>query len=822
MAVSSKIEELILEITKNIGNISDALKYGIGNITTPSSAIFEINNLKTLAATGYPYFGIVETDPLGFICSYDIDSDRYNVTVSGGTVAFDNSLIKLREQKIPIRKELLKDYSAELNPEDFKYGITVGLSYNYILKTVQTFNTTTNYISASGSTILYVTSSAIADTLGYPIEAHVGSVYLKFSGSGLAGTALFIDQTFYNGSSYGSVPSTISSESDVKFIYQPKLSYLTGFPIETLIEDPKQFNYFPPLPYGWIPVANILVKKPNDPIVAGINTDAFIRTVIDMPTVTSDNQILGNTSDKNFIINQCINALEGLQSYKDSLPVSDYVNALVLYTNQFLASGTATINSFWGQQPFRPTQYYSKGVSFSGLERFEFPKNYTEAHYQVTNYDLQHTFAVFRGDLVTYNSAVFSTLSIGTNELNLNVLNSNANFTSLKPGTQIYGVSAVCGVDANTYLETVPTYKSVISTTTTSSDYLVDINFTSTGITNTLFYHIYKRPFLSTETIEKRISKNNEIIYPPVSSWNPVAENDYYTLSSRYTAIKVNTNGNNYIGGFSIKLGFDDPDLVGIGSSSVKFAIYEDYDNNNTPDPITQKTNVIELPYTLITSGYKEYNLKFDIGFNAELGKNYWLVIDKQYNFETSDGSKNLKIRINNSYSNNIKFSSDEFTGSGSWSSAPGKAYFTLKGFVDDGNIAGESFNRGIKIFNRIANKPRRLSVYVPPMDDLVDNTGLLFNGSGVSIASTTDKTIKNELIVSVVAKNGENGIEQTLSTTVPQGSARDTRFLLGTNTDLFDRVVSVNVNPGTNIRKTQNGSVLWDIYDLITVETAP
>jgi hypothetical protein len=43
MAISSKIEEVILEITKTAGNISDSLKIGIGETNIPGSSIFEIN-----------------------------------------------------------------------------------------------------------------------------------------------------------------------------------------------------------------------------------------------------------------------------------------------------------------------------------------------------------------------------------------------------------------------------------------------------------------------------------------------------------------------------------------------------------------------------------------------------------------------------------------------------------------------------------------------------------------------------------------------------------------------------------------------------------
>ena len=61
MAISSKVEELLTELTKTVGNIYDALKYGVGDIDTPGSSIFELNNLEKMATTGYPYFGIMET-----------------------------------------------------------------------------------------------------------------------------------------------------------------------------------------------------------------------------------------------------------------------------------------------------------------------------------------------------------------------------------------------------------------------------------------------------------------------------------------------------------------------------------------------------------------------------------------------------------------------------------------------------------------------------------------------------------------------------------------------------------------------------------------
>ena len=109
MAISSKIEEIIFEITKTAGNIYDALKLGIGNANTPKSSIFELNNLLSVAQNGIPYFGVIETNPLGFGITYDFTLDQYHLIVKSGQIGYNNSIIQIPQQKIPINKEFIKD-----------------------------------------------------------------------------------------------------------------------------------------------------------------------------------------------------------------------------------------------------------------------------------------------------------------------------------------------------------------------------------------------------------------------------------------------------------------------------------------------------------------------------------------------------------------------------------------------------------------------------------------------------------------------------------------------------------------------------------------
>jgi hypothetical protein len=460
-------------------------------------------------------------------------------------------------------------------------------------------------------------------------------------------------------------------------------------------------------------------------------------------------------------------------------------------------------------------------VSFSGLERFEFPFNFTKAYYNRTAQDLQHTFAVFRGDLVSYNSAVLGTSGIGTSELTGTIITSSSSLSSLSPGTQIYGVTAVSAIAGTSYVETIPTYVSKVSTNVTNSNYMVELKWQGLGTTNALFYHIYKRPSLSTESTEKRLTLIDDIQNPPYSTIASVTDNSFLNLDNKNTAFKVTTNEDCYVGGVTLKLGFNAPNQVAsTGSTGLNFTIYENSAGSpNYNSPLSDQPTLL---YTDILEGSASYTVKFNPGVNLDANTSYWLVINKPVNFSTGLGTTSLRARILSSGSDQIKTLSTDFDGSSVWSSTGGSAYFQVRGYLDDGNTVGESFRRGIKFTNRIANTARRMSVYVPPIDDIVDDTGLIFNGSSVAIASTTNKTIKNELLVSVIAKYGTGGTEVTMTTTVPKGTPRDTRFLLGTETDLYDRVTNVIVSPGTDVTRVGNGPILWDIYDLITVETVP
>lgn len=816
MAVSSKLEEIILEISRVAGKIYDANLYGIGDIETPNSAIYEINNLYNLATYGLPYFNTIETSPLGFQIIYDLINDPYNVTISSGQISYQTSLLQIAQQNIPLKKDFSKNYNA--GSDNYKYGITVGFPLSEAQKANSVWETVISQSISANSTSIYIQDLTMASSLGFPLEAHVGSTYIRFIGFNEDNTGLKIDPSFKIGSNYGKTSSAISVNTPVRFIVNPKLKFVSGYPIFFTNENPNTFNFYPPLPSDWLPIAKILVKNPYDPKIAGASNDAFIRTVVDYPTNDSDNPILGNSTDVGMVIDSCNSAINDLGSLSSNLSITSIVQAIRLFTSKQTAGSQISFRKFWSLQPFRPTSYYSKGVSFSGLEKFQFPYNFAKAYYNITNEDLQHTFAIFRGDLLTYNSALMANNKVSGAGLTSGVIPCSNYISSLDAGTQIYGVSVISNISLTEYGESVPTYTSQISTNTTSSNYLTEVSWSGSGISNPMFYHVYKRPRLASELIERKLTNVSEINYAPYNTLTTVADDTDYNFGIGYLAAKIVPNQNFYMGGVTFKAGFLSTNSVYNTTDTLTLGIYGP--STPTPDLTKLVSSTSTFRYSDLDNGTSnEYTVKFAQGANLVSGSTYWLVLNKTTNLLVGAGTTD-SLYTRNLFGDSLQ--TYYSTNGTSWTDQIARTYFKVRGYLDDGNITGEIVRRGIQFTNRVAFAPQRLSVYVPPVDNLSYNTGLRFDGSTTGIAGTTDTSIKNDMIVYVTARNGESGTPVTVSITVPKGTTRDTRFLLGTSVDLFDRVDDVYIVPGTNLTRNNNGPVLWDIYDLITIETVP
>lgn len=816
MAISSKVEEIVLELTKTVGNIYDALNYGIGDVDTPGSSIFEINNLLSMANTGFPYFGILETAPLGCDTTYDITYDPYYVTVGSGQVAYNGSVINLQPQKIPLKKEWSKNYSTGGFGASYKYGVTLGLPITEVQKATKTWATTVSTTSVSGTSILYVKDATIAINLGFPIQAFVGNYLITFSNVTDDLTGLIVDPSYYNGSSFGTLPATYYLDNPITFFFQPRVKYITGFPVLETSENVNTFDYFPPLPQSWIPISKVMLKNPENPIVVDSGT-GLTRTIVDMPTDISTYQILGDSTDKNLIIQSCNEANDALAVYKLNNYVRNTVSAVYSYLSTVSSNSGVTNRELLATQPFRKTEFYSKGTSFSGLERFELPYNFAEAYYETVGADVQHTFAIFRGDLITYNAAIGSSNTAAATGFTTEVIPCSNYISSLSAGTQIYGVTIVYNISIDEYVESIPVYSNLVSSNFTSSNYLVELNWSGAGITNPLFYHVYKKPQLSSDLIERRLTNINEIQYPPDNTMTTIQDNTDLLLRNGLTAFKITPKENCFVGGVTLKLKYTaGGQLTGSGTTGLSLSIFSATGSTPTPNGIITSSSMIRN--SDIQQGTNEYTVKFDDGVNLYQGTSYWLMVNKPVDFTTGLGSTDLYTRIISGGSGQGLTS---INSGSSWTGTGGTAYYKFRGYLDNGNIPGDILRRGVKLTNRIALEPSKLSVYVPYVEDLTISN-VVFNGSTTGIATTDDQTIKNDLVVTVIAKNGENGEPTTLTTTVPKGTMRNQRFSLGNDLQVFDRVIDAYVTPGTDLTRINNGPILWDIYDLITIETTP
>jgi hypothetical protein len=256
-------------------------------------------------------------------------------------------------------------------------------------------------------------------------------------------------------------------------------------------------------------------------------------------------------------------------------------------------------------------------------------------------------------------------------------------------------------------------------------------------------------------------------------------------------------------GGIGIRLRLSTGQTVYNTTSKINISIY-----NDTNEIIAEGTPIY-FADILNSSNYSEYISKFD---NIALTEdtNYWVSLNlDELVVDSSD--ELISLYMNRCTVGNINSEFGYYSGSGYTLINTDENYYHIYSFIDDGQTSAVTTSRrGIKTTGSVSLIPSNIQVCVPTIEVPGD--------SGEADPSTNTR---NEIIVSVIAKNGENGIPKTLIVTVPQDTARNSQFLLGTENDVFDRVVDVQIQPGaTSNLRISAGHIDWSIYDLITVES--
>jgi len=941
MPTTAKIEEYIKEVARAVGDAYIGVRDGIGSEDTPGSALFEMAQLRDLASKNLPRFGILESTPDGFTVTYDNTNDPTYVTVSSGLVAYNGQRLSVEPQRVPIVREHAKFYD-----NTHQYGVKLGFPLSEAKKASQAYSTVVSQSSLSTDKVLYVADLNVPIELGFPLKAHVGTSFIVFSGLNSTGTALQVDPGFTpDGSTYGVLGEAFLEQTRVYFIYEPRIQAIAGVPVTSSGTDPGAFLYYPPMPSDWLPVADVLVTCPSsgtEPTAAYIE-----RTVVEWPQPDSGSSIF-DTDDAKKIVRVTDTARSSLRQMKTGMTFGDVVAALQDYTVAVSDNSDISFRAYWAKQPFRDATYFARGVGFHDLERLEFPDSFARLYYDSTGEDLQHTFAIFRGDLYDNTAPIYNNSIVSSVTLRHHIAGSVPSM--LRRGTYVYGVSAVVQSGGD-YAETPVKY--ITSTTnTTEPNYFVN-ELSWPAVTDAVFYHIYRRATIAGDQSESRLTDVAEVTGSgthliPTDTMG-VAE----YLGATYDAFKFTVGSNTSIHEVELEIKASVA-LTGTGTDHLTINLCAD--NSGVPGAFIKSGGTI--PFADITTSYQVFTKP--LAYTLTTGT-YWIVLGRSaapssplhlHRGALSGGVMQGQVVANGSGGNKVQLTpsltSDELlheqaqamlidtsaysgtphlggvslklsrsstiknktdalnvylysndgsnkpgtllatgtpisyndlkltpgyfisqfdytmaaatkywivvgrsspplgariatyiaaSGSGAYATSPDgdggtgtwtlvntkTGYLRLHSWLDYGREGLYQTRRGLRLTGKVALEGRRLSIYVPPVE-IVNDRGRLpdVSQAGEDVDSTESTVTKNELVVTVTARLGANGAPVTMpSVTIPKGTPRDTRFLLGTESDLFDRIDEIHIRPGASLTLS-SGVIKWSVYDLITVETVP
>ena len=354
----------------------------------------------------------------------------------------------------------------------------------------------------------------------------------------------------------------------------------------------------------------------------------------------------------------------------------------------------------------------------------------------MTSEDLQHTFAIFRGDLVSNNPRLVGTVGVNTGYDAIS-LTAPGSLSSLERGTHIYGASVVKTITSETSGETVPKYIEVTTNSVSNNNYMIELNWQN--VANALFYNVYKRGNLASDLMEYRLTIPEEIQKQPYFSNTTTDDDTNVALSSKYTAVKIEPDNDGFCGGISLKLLFGTEGYTVKNTSDyLTLRLYDSYadyvtsgdtdatlDDTNTlyvPDIENPLTDEVKLYFNDLSDQSDEYTFKFKKGVNLSSGHIYWAVIDRPTTIQIIDPETNAsstgtiylrgleKAAIDPYGEITLWKSSTLTTGFANWSTydnAPTTynlyaPYYKLRGYLDNGLGIKYPVRRGLKFTNRI------------------------------------------------------------------------------------------------------------------------
>ena len=828
----------------------------LGSKTQPNSAWFNISQIASLLVNGAPIFGVYD-DPNSF-SSLLFDTNLNSFKFSSGQVFFQGNLINVPSQIIPATSS-----NDVAGMKLFQFYI----DYNDFLLASTIFSA--RVISISSNTLVVDQIPSISYLNNFQ-TLNINNYLVNIVNINVNTNTIVVSQ---NISAFAFAGSTVT------LLYQPIIKFISSFAITGT---PPVL----PIPNTGIPFAQSYITISESPLAYSGTVNA---TFVAFQSYSNPASIFPSQESYNAFlqaVNSSIKAYNNIEKYDLE---ANILSSFASYT-QGISAANSNFDNYWHSQPFTPTDLFQYGINFNGLQKVDFDPRFKNFWYFYKNSELTRTYAIFRGDIYGGNAYVGQVPGIFPGSISINSLTDYSSLSSLYNGTYSYGISAVTPAG-----EYAPVFGSTSSYyfDSTVNNYL---SWTSSTISNLLFYHIYKNQQTLSGFEQARLTNPNQLKYnsandsilAPLATAQGIGNslfafqilqsqssgltlggiyfNAYVSDSMPLTGIQgyiINSGGINYVSpraiitgngiGASVLLNINGSGtitsytMVSMGSGYTTVPAITIFDPYSTTaygasiTPILSKlncgiytgtstvpvgTSIIDLsPITIagISSSIPVNMPVKNANFvNLNPNTNYWAVFTMNTPYPLAANQK-LSFLQASGYTSNIATSIDGSTFIPSTTSAQ----VAKLGYVDQNSSGNLVSSRGVYLTNDKSSYPTRIQLYVPN----IDLSSLTYNDVGptatVNGMYQTSLPIQNSMIISVLAMNSITGITSTLVGRIDRNTSRGTSILLGSNTDLYDEVLDVFVQPNISSAAGMNylpntNIINWSIFDLFTVDSRP
>lgn len=497
-------DSFLVNLSQSVGISYDLKKNVLGDVTSPNSAIFNITQIASIMAYGKPIFGVFEDANSFASLEFVNNISQIDFQFSQGIVFYQRNKIIVPSQSIPVKNDI--DYAGKklfkfyLDYNDFDLASTIfsckiiSITSNIlVVDQLPSISYLNNFKTININNYLFGIASINANTLTIVLNQDVSS----FASAGF----------------------------NANLIFQPVIKYITTFAA----------NGTPPdvdIPSSGIILASATVDISGTSSLSYSCPLGVIPLYESYPEYSNPSDFFPNQQAYNAFLNSVNNSVKVYNTLQKYSIESNLVNSFINYTTNITAN-SISFDEYWKNQPFKPTSLFQYGLGFNGLQKTDFDSRFKNFYYYYKNVDLTRTFAIFRGDIYGGNALVGQNLGSFPGNLSvLNLIDFTENST-IYNGTHSYGVSAV-----NTDGEYAPKFNSTANFYFNKkvNNYL---SYTSSTISNLLFFHVYKNVKEENGFQQQRITDPFELATYTISDTILSSLNSSIGIGSSNFAIKI-------------------------------------------------------------------------------------------------------------------------------------------------------------------------------------------------------------------------------------------------------------------------------------------